>query len=100
MARLQGRDWIFEKMELAVSGEIEAEADKKKSTSRKWIVTVWAMFVGTLVVVFEGVCAFMGREAPQGFAGLATLLFSTGIAYIGGNVLQKKIYSDGPQREE
>ena len=99
MARLEGRDWIFEKMELAVSGEVEAEADKKKSTSRKWIVTVWAMFVGTLIVVFEGVCAFMGREAPQGFAGLATLLFSTGIAYIGGNVLQKKIVSDEDRRQ-
>ena len=86
-------------MELAVSGEVESEVDKKKSTSRKWIVTVWAMFVGTLIVVFEGVCAFMGREAPQGFAGLATLLFSTGIAYIGGNVLQKKIVSDEDRRQ-
>lgn len=86
-------------MELAVSGEVEAEVDKKKSTSRKWIVTVWAMFVGTLIVIFEGVCAFMGRSSPQGFAGLATLLFSTGIAYIGGNVLQKKIVSDEDRRQ-
>lgn len=67
--------------------------DERKATSRKWIVAVWAMVVGTLIVIFSGVCAFMGRAVPEGFGGLATLLFTTGIAYIGGNVWQKQIYS-------
>lgn len=71
---------------------MEAEETKsKKSSSRKWAITVWAFVVGTLIVLFEGVCAVMGRELPQGFGGLATLLFTTGIAYIGGNVWQKQI---------
>ena len=82
-----------------MSGEIEVEEKKDgKSTSRKWLVTVWALAVGTLIVIFDGVCAFMGRTAPEGFCGLATLLFSTGIAYIGGNVWQKQIFAKG--REE
>ena len=66
--------------------------DKQKSTSRKWIVTVWAMVVGTLIVLFSGLCGLLEQEVPAGFGGLATLLFSTGIAYIGGNVWQKQIF--------
>ena len=69
-----------------MAGETES-----KKISRKWIVTVWAMVVGTLLVLFGGVCAVWGKEFPNGFVGLATLLFSTGIAYIGGNVWQKQI---------
>lgn len=71
----------------------ETLKDEKKATSRKWVVTVWAMIVGTMIVVFSAACAFMGRSVPDGFGGLATLLFTTGIAYIGGNVWQKQIYS-------
>lgn len=59
--------------------------------SRKWIIAVWAMTVGTVIVLTLGVCAIIGRPIPEGFGGLATLLFSTGIAYIGGNVWQKNI---------
>lgn len=65
----------------------------KKTTSRKWIVTVWALIVGTIIVCISGFCAFTGKDIPEGFTGLATLLFTTGIAYIGGNVWQKHIYA-------
>lgn len=67
--------------------------DKQKTISRKWVVTVWAMCVGTLVVLFSGFCMLIGKEVPAGFVGLATLLFGTGVAYIGGNVWQKQIQS-------
>lgn len=72
---------------------MEAEDKAKKTSSRKWMVTVWAMAVGTLIVVFSGVCSVMGLRFPDGMIGLATLLCSTGIAYIGGNVWQKQIFS-------
>ena len=68
------------------------EKEDLKKTSRKWIVTVWAMIVGTLIVLFEGFCALSDSRAPEGFAGLAMLLFGTGVAYIGGNVWQKQIF--------
>ena len=70
---------------------------EKKSTSRKWIVTVWAMIVGTVIIGISGFCAFTGKDIPDGFTGLATLLFTTGIAYIGGNVWQKQIYAKEEQ---
>lgn len=69
------------------------EEKKDKKTSRKWLVTVWAMAVGTIIVIIAGFCAFTGKDIPDGFTGLATLLFTTGIAYIGGNVWQKQIYA-------
>ena len=75
-----------------------AEETDTKKTSRKWIVTVWAMIIGTLLVVFGGVCCVMGKDYPDGFVGLATLLFGTGVAYIGGNVWQKQIQAK--EREE
>jgi hypothetical protein len=71
---------------------MEAEETKeKKTTSRKWVVTIWALVVGTAIVGFGGFCSVKGLSYPEGFVGLATLLFSTGIAYIGGNVWQKQI---------
>ena len=71
-----------------------AEEEKKETkTSRKWLVTVWAMIVGTIIVIIMGFCAFTGKDTPDGFTGLATLLFTTGIAYIGCNVWQKQIQS-------
>ena len=73
------------------------EKNKKKSVSRKWKVTVWAMTVGTVIIIISGFCAFTGKDIPDGFTGLATLLFSTGIAYIGGNVWQKQIYAKEEQ---
>lgn len=69
------------------------DSSEKDKTSRKWVVTVWAMIVGTLIVIISGFCAFTGKDMPEGYTGLATLLFTTGIAYIGGNVWQKQIYS-------
>lgn len=69
------------------------DKESKKNLSRKWLVTVWALLVGTAIVGFSGFCAVMGKSVPDGFSGLATLLFTTGIAYIGGNVWQKQIYS-------
>lgn len=77
---------------------MEEEGKKeKKATSRKWIVTVWAMTVGTIIIIISGFCSFTGRSIPDGFTGLATLLFSTGIAYIGGNVWQKQILAKEEQ---
>lgn len=75
----------------------EEEKREKKSTSRKWIVTVWAMTVGTIIIGVSGFCVIIGKDIPDGFTGLATLLFTTGIAYIGGNVWQKKIYAKEEQ---
>lgn len=75
----------------------EEEKKEKKSTSRKWIVTVWAMTVGTIIIGVSGFCEIIGKDIPDGFTGLATLLFTTGIAYIGGNVWQKKIYAKEEQ---
>ena len=69
----------------------EEDKKEKKATSRKWIIAVWAMTVGTIIIIISGVCVFMGKDIPDGFTGLATLLFTTGIAYIGGNVWQKQI---------
>ena len=71
----------------------EEEKKEKKAISRKWIVTVWAMVVGTIIVCITGFCEFTGKDIPDGYTGLATLLFTTGIAYIGGNVWQKQIYA-------
>ena len=70
---------------------MEDNKKEKKSTSRKWIVTVWAMIVGTVIIGISGFCAFAGKDVPDGFIGLATMLFTTGIVYIGGNVWQKQI---------
>ena len=75
----------------------EEDKKEKKATSRKWIVTVWALTVGTVIIVISGFCAFTSRDIPDGFTGLATLLFSTGIAYIGGNVWQKQILAKEEQ---
>lgn len=75
----------------------EEDKKEKKATSRKWIVTVWAMIVGTIIIIISGVCVFIGKDIPDGFTGLATLLFTTGIAYIGGNVWQKQIQAKEEQ---
>ena len=71
----------------------EEEKKEKKATSRKWIVTIWAMIVGTIIVCVIGFLAFTEKDIPDGLIGLSTLLFTTGIAYIGGNVWQKQIYA-------
>lgn len=75
----------------------EEDKKDKKMTSRKWIVTVWALTVGTVIIAISGFCALTSRDIPDGFTGLATLLFTTGIAYIGGNVWQKQIYAKEEQ---
>ena len=71
----------------------EEEKNDKKTLSRKWIVTVWTLTVGTIIVCIIGSLAFTERDIPDGLIGLTTLLFTTGIAYIGGNVWQKQIYA-------
>ena len=75
----------------------EEKKKKKKATSRKWVVTVWALIVGTIIVCTIGFLAFTERDIPDGLIGLASLLFTTGIAYIGGNVWQKQIYAKEEQ---
>lgn len=76
---------------------MKEEVTEKKTVSRKWIVTVWSMIAGTVIIAISGLCVFTGKNIPEGFTGLATLLFTTGIAYIGGNVWQKQIYSKEEQ---
>jgi hypothetical protein len=73
--------------------EKEEEKKDKKTLSRKWAVTIWALTVGTIIVCIIGFLAITERDIPDGLIGLATLLFTTGIAYIGGNVWQKQIYA-------
>lgn len=75
----------------------DVDKKEKKSTSRKWIVTVWALIVGTIIVIISGLCVIKERDIPDGFIGLASLLFTTGIAYIGGNVWQKQIQAKEEQ---
>lgn len=75
----------------------DEEKKDKKATSRKWIVTVWAMVMGTIIVCIIGFLALAEKDIPNGLISLATLLFSTGIAYIGGNVWQKQIYAKEKQ---
>jgi hypothetical protein len=55
------------------------------------------MIMGTIIVCTIGFLAFTEKDIPNGLIGLATLLFSTGIAYIGGNVWQKQIYAKEEQ---
>lgn len=74
--------------------------EKEVKTSRKWVVTIWAMAVGTLIVLFEGFCALSDSHIPEGFSGLAMLLFGTGVAYIGGNVWQKQIFHKSEVEEK
>lgn len=76
---------------------MKEEKKDKKATSRKWIVTVWAMIMGTIIVCIIGFLAITEKDIPNGLIGLATFLFSTGIAYIGGNVWQKQIYAKEEQ---
>mgnify|MGYP007115432231 CR=1 FL=1 len=45
------------------------DKNKKKSVSRKWKVTVWAMTVGTVIIIISGFCAFTGKDIPDGFTG-------------------------------
>ena len=73
--------------------EKEEEKKDKKTLSRKWAVTIWALTVGTIIVCIIGFLAFTERDIPDGLISLATLLFTTGIVYIGGNVWQKQIYA-------
>lgn len=75
----------------------DEEKKDKKAISRKWIVTVWAMVMGTIIVCIIGFLSFTEKDIPNGLISLATLLFSTGIAYIGGNVWQKQIYAKEEQ---
>lgn len=75
-----------------------AEETETKRTSRKWIVTVWSMSLGTLVILFSGVCSLIDKPIPSWFGGVAGILIGTGVAYIGGNVWQKQIQAK--EREE
>ena len=72
----------------------EEEINEEKSakhTSRKWIIAVWSMTLGTLIILFSGVCSLMDKPVPSWFGGVSTILIGTGVAYIGGNVWQKQI---------
>lgn len=72
--------------------------EENKRTSRKWIVTIWAMTMGSVLLLLEFACIFMDKQCPDGINGIVSLLFSTGIFYIGGNVWQKQINSKEVER--
>ena len=69
-----------------------AEATDKNATkykSRKWIITVWAMLLSTVIVLAVLTGSFTGYVMPEGAITLAGVLSSTGLAYIGGNAYMK-----------
>ena len=50
----------------------EEDKKDKKTLSRKWIITIWALTVGTVIVGISGFCVIAERDIPDGFIGLAT----------------------------
>lgn len=71
--------------------ENKNENKSPKYTSRKWIVAVWSMTLGTLIILFSGACSLMDKPVPSWFGGVAAILIGTGVAYTGVNVWQKQI---------
>lgn len=60
-----------------------------KYKSRKWIVTVWAMMMASVIIIAVFTGSFTGYDVPEGAITLAGVLSSTAIAYIGGNTYAK-----------
>ena len=71
--------------------ENKNENKSPKYTSRKWIIAVWSMTLGTLIILFSGACSLMDKLVPSWFGGVAAILIGTGVAYTGVNVWQKQI---------
>ena len=69
--------------------ENEVKEKEMKYVSRKWILTIWCMALATLGLCATVVCAYTKAELPSGFMAVVGTLCGTGIAYIGGNVVQK-----------
>lgn len=63
---------------------------RNKWLSTKWLLTLWAIFLITFIVITSK------SELYQ----LATVAMSIPLAYIGANVLQKKIYADADDDED
>lgn len=72
-----------------MSDAAENEVTTTKYKSRKWIVTVWAMLMASLIILAVFACSFTGYSVPEGAITLAGVLSSTAIAYIGGNTYAK-----------
>lgn len=66
-----------------------ATKETNKYKSRKWIITVWAMVLSTVIVLAVLTGSFTGYVMPEGAITLAGVLSSTGLAYIGGNAYMK-----------
>ncbi len=66
-----------------------AAKETNKYKSRKWIITVWAMILATVIVLAVLTGSFTGYVMPEGAIALAGVLSSTGLAYIGGNAYMK-----------
>lgn len=58
--------------------------DKSKFKSRKLWVTIWSMVIVTFIIIAN----------RSEFKEIANVLCFVPIAFIGGNVWQKKIFSD------
>ncbi|MCQ2125107.1 MAG: hypothetical protein MJZ25_13080 [Fibrobacter sp.] len=71
-----------------MSDAAEKETNPKYK-SRKWIVTVWAMLMASVIILAVFACSFTGYNVPDGAITLAGVLSSTGLAYIGGNTYAK-----------
>lgn len=66
---------------------VECRVNSKKSSkwrSTKWWVTVWAMCLTTFIII----------TGKSEFASVLMMLAGVPVAYIGANVVQKKIYND------
>ena len=70
------------------------EQTTTKYKSRKWIITVWAMLLSTVIVLAVLTGSFTGYVMPDGAITLAGVLSSTGLAYIGGNSYVKTHQKD------
>lgn len=74
---------------------METTDNTKKTTrnkwlSTKWLLTLWSVFLISFIVVGGK------TELYQ----MATVAMSIPLAYIGANVLQKKIYADADEEEQ
>lgn len=65
------------------------QPENSKYKSRKWIVTMWAMAMASLIILAVLAGSFTGYDVPDGAITLAGVLSSTAIAYIGGNTYAK-----------
>lgn len=78
---------------VGVSESTDVNATEKKPSklkSAKLWITIWAVLMVSFIVIAN-------REAYQ---NIAQWLCAVPLAYIGANVMQKKIFEDGNRKEQ